>query len=76
LATAAIVDQQKTRCDASGELRHGGQRRKVLGLQARIAWRLSREWEISMAEIARQLGVSTSGIANAILVVEGEVKSD
>jgi len=29
-----------------------------------------------MAEIARQLGVSTSGIANAILVVEREVKSD
>ncbi len=59
------------------ELRHGGQRRKVSELRARIAWRLSREWGISMAEIARQLGVSTSGIANAIRVVEeGKAKSE
>ena len=29
-----------------------------------------------MAEIARQLEVSTSGIANAIRVIEGETKSD
>jgi len=58
------------------ELRHGGQRRKVSRLRARIAWRLSREWGISMAEIARQLGVSTSGIANAIRVIEGKAKSE
>lgn len=58
------------------ELRHGGQRRKVSGLRARIAWRLSREWGISMAEIARQLGVSTSGIANAIRIIEGKEKSE
>jgi len=58
------------------ELRHGGQRKKVSRLRARIAWRLSREWGISMAEIARQLGVSTSGIANAIRVMEGKVKSE
>ena len=58
------------------ELRHGGQRRKVSGLRARIAWRLSRELGVSMAEIARQLGVSTSGIANAIQVIEGKVKSE
>ena len=58
------------------ELRNGGQRRKVSGLRARIAWRLSRECGISMAEIARQLGVSTSGIANAIRVMEGKTKSE
>lgn len=58
------------------ELRHGGQRRKVSELRARIAWRLSREWGISMAEIARQLGVSTSGIANAIRTMERKVKSE
>ena len=58
------------------ELRHGGLRRKVSGLRARIAWRLSRELGVSMAEIARQLGVSTSGIANAIRVIEGRAKSE
>ena len=67
-------------CDAEGveeqELRNGGQRRKVSKLRARIAWRLSREWGISLAEIARQLGVSTSGIVNAIRVVEGKAKSE
>jgi putative transposase len=58
------------------ELRRGGQRRKVSELRGRIAWRLSRESGISMAEIARQLGVSTSGIANAIRVIEGKMKSE
>jgi putative transposase len=67
-------------CDDEGvneqELRHGGQRKKVSRLRARIAWRLSRDLGISMAEIARQLGVSTSGIANAIRTIEGKAKSE
>ena len=56
------------------ELRNGGQSRKVPGVRVRIAWRLSWEWGIWMGEIARQLGVSTSGIANAIRVVQGKAK--
>jgi len=38
---------------------------------AKIAWILSREYGIAMAEIARQLGVCTSAIAKAIRKKEG-----
>jgi hypothetical protein len=48
------------------ELKTGGQRRKITEVRARIAYWLSREMGISMAEIARNLGVGTSAIALAI----------
>jgi REP element-mobilizing transposase RayT len=51
-------------------LRQGSQRRKASWARARISYRLSREWGISLAEIARSLGVSTSAIANAIRKLE------
>ena len=53
-----------------GELRLGGQARKVSRLRSKIAWRLSRECGIPMAEIARDLGVCTSAIAKAVRKIE------
>ncbi len=49
-----------------GELREGGQRRRVSEVRGKMALFLSREMGITMAEIARNLGVSTSAIAMAI----------
>jgi len=48
------------------ELVSGGQRRRVTEVRTEIACYLSREMGISMAEIARRLGVGTSAIAMAI----------
>ena len=48
-----------------GEMRLGGQTRRVSRIRGKIAWILSRECGIAMAEIARQLGVCTSAIAKA-----------
>jgi putative transposase len=48
------------------EVKSGGQRRKISEVRARIAYYLSRERGICMAEIARNLGVGTSAIAMAI----------
>jgi DNA-binding MarR family transcriptional regulator len=48
------------------EPKTGGQRRKITRLRARIAYYLSREMGVSMAEIARNVGVGTSAIAMAI----------
>jgi hypothetical protein len=41
-------------------------------IRAKIAWILSREYRIAMAEISRKLGVCTSAIAKAIRKKEGE----
>ena len=49
-----------------GELRGRGQRRRVSKARGEIALYLSREMGLSMAEIARNLGVGTSAIAMAI----------
>jgi len=54
-----------------GQLRQGGQTRRASLVRSRIAWRLSREYGIPMAEIARDLGVCTSAIAKAIRKIEG-----
>ncbi len=48
------------------ELRSGGQRRRISEARARIAFYLSREMGMSMAEIARNLGVGTSAVAMAL----------
>ena len=55
---------------SENELVQGGQRWKTARARARIAFQLSREWGISLAEIARHLGVSTSAIANALQKLE------
>ena len=57
------------------ELRHGGQRRRVSQVRGRISYILSREWGVSMAEIARNLGVTTSAIAQAIVSFKSKLVS-
>jgi hypothetical protein len=52
------------------ELRLGGQRRAVSRTRGKIGWILSREYGISLAEIARQVGVSTSAISKALQKME------
>jgi chromosomal replication initiation ATPase DnaA len=48
------------------EVRGGSQRRAVAGVRSKVAYRLNREVRISMAEVARYLGVGASAIAMAI----------
>ena len=56
------------------ELKTGEQRRKITEVRARIAYWLSREMGISMAEIARNLGVGTSAIAMAVKYPAAELR--
>ena len=57
-------------CAAAGvrweEVCGGSQRREVAAVRAKVAYRLNREMGVSMAEIARCLGVGASAIAMAI----------
>jgi len=53
-----------------GEVRIGGQARRVSRVRSKIAWRLSREDKFSLAESARELGVCTSVIAKAVRKAE------
>lgn len=48
------------------ELRQGSQRRKVSTVRAKVGYLLNRERGISCAEIARNLGVSTTAIIKAV----------
>lgn len=48
------------------EVRNGGQRRRVSKVRAEIAYYLSHELGMPMAEIARQVGVCTSAVAKAV----------
>lgn len=48
------------------ELRGGNQRRRVAEVRAKVAYGLNWEMGISMAEIARHLGMGTSAIAMPI----------
>jgi len=56
-----------------GELRLGGKARRVSRVRSKIAGRLSREYGIPLAEIARDLGVCTSAIGKAVRKMEGGV---
>ncbi len=62
-----IIDQE---CDENNisvqELKGGSRRRKVCALRIQIAKRGLEELGLSLAEIARNVGVSTSGIARAV----------
>jgi putative transposase len=68
--TKSIEEIIRRMCRESGvsekEVRSGSQRRVVSEVRARISCSLNREMGISMAEIARRLGVGTSAIAMAI----------
>ncbi|MBM4332005.1 MAG: hypothetical protein FJ117_12445 [Deltaproteobacteria bacterium] len=73
-ATASKIGHSRDSppCDDEKELRLGGQARRVSSVRAKVAWQLSREYGIPMAEIARHVGVCTSAIANAIRKIEME----
>lgn len=68
--TKTIEEMIRRMCRESGvsekELGSGGQRRRVSEVRTEIACYLSQEMGISMAEMARRLGVGTSAIAMAI----------
>jgi putative transposase len=67
ITLAKIIDQECKRADVSPqELKGGSRRRAVSTLRIKIAKRGLTELGLSLAEIARQVGVSTSGIARAI----------
>lgn len=62
-----IIDQECARADIRPqELRGGSRRRIVSALRIKIAKRGLDDLGLSLAEIARHVGVSTSGIARAI----------
>ena len=51
-------------------MRLEGQARRVSRVRSKIAWRLSREYGIPLAEITRDLRVCTSAIAKAVRTME------
>ncbi|MEW6184407.1 MAG: transposase [Thermodesulfobacteriota bacterium] len=68
-----IIEEECARFKISiHELRNGSRRRKVSALRALIAKRGLDEAGISLAEIARQVGVTTSSIARAVARTEKE----
>ena len=58
------------RCKQEGisvrELQMGSRRGVNAKIRSDFAWKLAREWGIPLAEIARQLGVSTSAISQIL----------
>ena len=62
-----VLQFMEERCDKDGisarQLQMGSRRGMIPGIRSDLAWKLAREWGFSLAEIARQLGVSTSAIS-------------
>ena len=70
-----IMDEECARVKISSQrVRGGGRRRKVCRLRAAIAKRGLDELGLSLAEIARHVGVTTSSVARAIAHLEEEGK--
>jgi DNA-binding transcriptional regulator LsrR (DeoR family) len=62
-----IIDEECESCGISQtELREGCRRTAVSNMRAKIAWRCVNELGLSMADIARNLGVNTSSVARVI----------
>ena len=69
--TAAIVRAECQRAGISAEeLQMGGRRRRLSAVRARLAVRLVTQLGLSLAEAARHLGVSTSGLAKVVMRAE------
>jgi putative transposase len=72
--SGALSNIIKEKCREAGinevELRSGSQRRAVTELRRRLCFQLNRELGIPMAEIARQVGVGTTGVIMAIKKME------
>ncbi|NIM97677.1 MAG: hypothetical protein GTO24_06225 [candidate division Zixibacteria bacterium] len=50
----------------SRQLRMGSRRRRISQVRSRVAHQLAEDFGLSLAEVARQLGVSTSAISKVI----------
>lgn len=71
LTISKIIEQECANNKISlQEVKGGGRRRKVCALRIHIAKRGLDELGLSLAEIARHVGVSTSGIARAVKRLE------
>jgi len=68
--TGIVGEECKRERISPNELRGGGRRRKISRLRATIAKRGRDELGLSLAEIARHVGVNTSSIRKAILRLE------
>jgi REP element-mobilizing transposase RayT len=66
LARVAIAEECRKGGVSLEELRHGSRRHPFPRLRRKLALRAIEEWGLSMADAARELGVSTSGIAKAV----------
>ena len=70
--TKIIEEECRKGGTSANELRGGSRRRKVSAVRARIAERGVAELGLSMAEIARHVGVTTSSIAKAVARLKEE----
>ncbi|MBI5604324.1 MAG: hypothetical protein HY879_13330 [Deltaproteobacteria bacterium] len=70
----------KEKCREAGvneiELKSGSRRKAVSELRRRLCFYLYRELGLPMAEIARQVGVGTTGVAMAIKAMEAATKTE
>jgi len=74
---ARIIKEQCREAEVNErELRSGSRRRAVSELRRRLCFYLYRELGIPLAEIARQVGVGTSGVAMAIKGLEAGNKNE
>jgi lambda repressor-like predicted transcriptional regulator len=62
-----IEEKCKKKGISMRELQMGSRRGVIPGIRSDLAWKLARDWGIPLAEIARQLGVSTSAISQILL---------
>jgi len=67
-----IVKMCKDEGVSEGELRNGGQRRRVSELRAKVCYHLSHDFGIPMAEIARHVGVCASAVVKSVQKMESE----
>ena len=66
VARVTIAEECRKAGVSVEELRLGSRRHPLPRLRARLAERAVEEWGLSLADAARELGVSTSGIAKAL----------
>jgi hypothetical protein len=66
VARATIAEECRKAGVSADGLRLGSRRRPVASLRARLAVRAVEEWGLSLADAARELGVSTSAIGKAV----------
>jgi predicted DNA-binding protein (UPF0251 family) len=65
-AERVVVEGCKRRGVSVTELRSGSRRGVMSRVRAEIAWRLVEDYGLSMAEAARQVGISISGVSKLL----------